>query len=72
MNHEMRMELANTGLDLLKKSVLLVLYELTDPIGGEPVGLGVPSNRDRYAKGLASAARTLSMRMLIPSFLEFF
>jgi len=30
MNHEMRIELANTGLDILKKSVLLVLYELTD------------------------------------------
>lgn len=30
MNHEMRIELANIGLDILKKSVLLVLYELTD------------------------------------------
>lgn len=30
MNHEIRSELANTGLDILKKSVLLVLYERTD------------------------------------------
>jgi len=30
VNHEIRSELANTGLDIQKKSVLLVLYERTD------------------------------------------
>lgn len=57
MNHEMRIELANTGLDILKKSVLLVLYELTDPIGRtlkltDPIGRTLKQGKIREWLGI--------------------